>query len=146
MVEYERMAVYPWHLAIAILFSYITLAFGLGLKSVVEVYNEYVAFAAFLILLLGFTLPFWLNSLFRKIVVDDKGITFKRRLNFKIPVLYEFDRFYAYDDLKWVKAKWIFVDIKGKAAFANPRWIIVRDRRGFIETIQKFAPKLVERR
>ncbi|MBO8183549.1 MAG: hypothetical protein H0Z28_12310 [Archaeoglobus sp.] len=103
-----------------------------------------VAFAAFLILLLGFTLPFWMNALFRKIAVDDRGITFKRGLNFKIPVLYEFDRFYAYDDLEWIKAKWIFVDIKGKAAFASPRWIIVRDKRGFIKAIQKFAPELVE--
>jgi len=107
--------------------------------------HPFIAFAAFLILVFGFTLPFWLNTLFRKIVVDESGIMLKRSLNFKIPYLYEFDLFYPFKELEWVRAKWIFVDIKGKSIFTNPRWIIVQNSRAFVKAVKKYAPELVNK-
>ena len=143
MAEYEGIAIYPWWLAIALVFSFITLAFGFSIRFILEKYNPLISLAAFFIIF-GFTLSFWLNALFRKIVVDGEGIVLKRSLNFKIPHLYEFDLFYPFKELEWIRAKWIFVDIKGKSIFTNPRWIIILNSRDFIRVVKKHAPELVK--
>lgn len=85
-----------------------------------------------------------MNALFRKLVVRSNGIMFKRSLNLKIPILYEFDPFYSYENLEWVRAKGIFVDIKG-IAFSNPRWVMVRNPGDFVEMVKRYAPELVDR-
>lgn len=141
--EFEFKAIYPWYLAIAVLISFITLAVSLGLNPLVEMYGI-IVYLIFGILILVFTIPFWMNTLFRKFVVRSNGIEFKRSLNLKIPFLYEFDPFYSYEDLEWVKAKRVFVDIKGKA-LSNPRWVIVRNPNDFVEVVKKYAPELVSR-
>lgn len=143
MAEYEGVAIYPWWLAIALVLSFITLAFGLSIKFLIEEYSPVVALAAFSILFITLTLPAWINTLFRKLVVDEGGITLKRSLNFKIPHLYEFDLFYPFEDIEWIKAKGIFVDIKGKSLFTNPRWILVQNSKGLIRAVKKYAPELV---
>ena len=39
MAEYEGIAIYPWHFAIALVFSFITLAFGLSIRFLMEKYT-----------------------------------------------------------------------------------------------------------
>ncbi len=136
--EYSNFGIFPWHFSAILLITAITLLLSTGTLRLDLRFTLLLAMFWFL------TTIGWLNFLFRKVVVTEDGIVYKRTLSINFRIIYTSDWYFPFKSINRIQVKRNIVRIKYKKKTVNPSLIIIKDSKGFVEAIKKYAPDKLE--
>lgn len=136
--EYSNFGIFPWHFSAILLITAITLLLSTGTLRLDLRFILLLAMFWFL------TITGWMNFLFRKVVVTEDGIVYKRTLSINFRIIYTSDWYFPFKSINRIQVKRNIVRIKYKKKTVNPSLIIIKDSKGFVEVIKKYAPDKLE--
>ncbi len=138
-VDYEGRMVHPVFLLTVLIFSFLAIWLGQGAISLMNEKGPYVIIVPIILGIMA--IMGWLNFLFRKIVVEEDGITHKRTHTFNLPFYYSYDFLYAFEDIEEIKVRGNLVNIKSKPQMLSLGWILIQNPTQFIEAVKRHAPE-----